>query len=189
MMTVMPKLLGRIVGAAGVLLLAVGTGYTVWLWDRQPETPNPGWLTLRLADFGIYPANHIPIIKTIKVIVPREIIVFRDIKAAQHDRVAQTLIHSRYHTLIKEVPRVLSPQVDRRYPVPWGAIRLFNAGATGAELSSIKTPAGESDDSPSTFTASDLSTGTLKNDEICKSNSQRLIDLQAYNRANAVPVQ
>lgn len=64
-------------------------------------------------------------------------------------------IHIQTITVIKEVPRYVTPAIDARYPLPVGLERVWNASALGVDVSAIPLAAGQSDDSPSGAKASD----------------------------------
>lgn len=59
-------------------------------------------------------------------------------------------------TLIREVPRLVTPEADHRCIVPVGAVRLLNAAAAGTGLSELADTAGEPDDAPSGIDLSEV---------------------------------
>ncbi len=73
----------------------------------------------------------------------------------------QVVVRYVTRTLIERVPIYVSPEVDRRYPLPVGLVRLHDAAARGeAEVSGS---AGEPDDAPSGTPASALAQTLIGN--------------------------
>lgn len=52
-------------------------------------------------------------------------------------------------TIIQKVPVYVTPAIDRRYPVPYAFLRVYNASANGRAVSDIPLPPGKSDGDPS----------------------------------------
>jgi hypothetical protein len=52
-------------------------------------------------------------------------------------------------TIIQKVPVHVTPEIDRRYPVPFAFVRVWNASASGRPVSEIALPPGKSDSDPS----------------------------------------
>jgi len=71
----------------------------------------------------------------------------------------QAAVRIVYRDIIREVPVYVSPETDRRYPLPVGFVRVLDRAAAGSEAA-VAPPAGEPFDSPSDVTASDAA-GTL----------------------------
>lgn len=193
------KILGALIGVVGVLWLGIAGAFGLYKYERLPV----GWpnyelkccLVVRLTLHAPYAGAVTAIDSQLAALQAKEAaavalaarVVAQDAaigaQAAQHDETAQAAIVVRYRTLTKEIPSVLTLQTDARFPVPWGSVRLFNAGATGVDLSAISLPAGAADDAASPVTASQLADGFIGNDKICAANAQRLSDLQAWNAA------
>ena len=64
-----------------------------------------------------------------------------------------------YRDIIREVPVYVTPETDRRYPLPVGFVRVLDRAARGPEAA-LADAAGEFDDRPSDVAASDAA-GTL----------------------------
>ncbi len=73
----------------------------------------------------------------------------------------QVVVRYVTRTLIEKVPVYVSPEVDRRYPLPVGLVRLHDAAARGE--AEIPGPAGEPDDAPSDVTPSALAQTLIGN--------------------------
>ena len=85
-------------------------------------------------------------------------------------------------TIIREVPRVLTPELDRRYPLLNGYVRLLDQAAGNSLL-----PPGAygPDDSPSDVAPSEAATITALNYGACREDRARLIGLQEWARSVA----
>ena len=103
--------------------------------------------------------------------------------AARRDQAAQKAIIIRYRTLKQEIPVYVPPATDRDFPVSWGVVRLFDAGATGLDVSAFPLSAGQSDDGASPVEASELAAAIVDNDAAARANAQQLSDLQNWIRA------
>ncbi len=73
----------------------------------------------------------------------------------------QVVVRYVTRTLIEKVPVYVSPEVDRRYPLPVGLVRLHDAAARGE--ADLPGPAGEPDDAPSGTPASALAQTLIGN--------------------------
>lgn len=65
-----------------------------------------------------------------------------------------------------EIHHYVTPQIDRRYPLPWAIVRLHDAYALGfatPEAAGITLPAGRSDADPSPYADSDLASALNDN--------------------------
>jgi len=73
-----------------------------------------------------------------------------------------------------EIHNYVTPQIDKRYPLPWAIVRLHDAYALGfasAAAAGITLPAGQSDGDPSPFEDSDLASVLNDNysaDRVCR---------------------
>ncbi len=81
--------------------------------------------------------------------------------------------------VIRYVPQILTPDIDHRYPLPVGFVRVHDAGVAG-DLSTLSKPAGEPDDAPSDVTASEAAVVIAANYGSCAETSGRLIALQDW---------
>jgi len=73
----------------------------------------------------------------------------------------QVVVRYVTRTLIERVPIYVSPEVDRRYPLPVGLVRLHDEAAAG--VSPVPGSAGEPDDAPSDTPASALASTLIGN--------------------------
>lgn len=99
--------------------------------------------------------------------------------SAKHD-VADRQIQASTGALLQKVPAYVTPQVDLRFPVPVGAIRLLNAASLGLDLSAVPDPAGRADDAPSGVALSTVVDGGVANAGACRQDDQQLSDLEAW---------
>ncbi len=91
-------------------------------------------------------------------------------------------IHVQTITVIKEVPRYVTPAIDARYPLPVGLERVWNASALGVDVSAIPLAPHQSDDSPSGAKASDAAARIAEdngNHRACVAMLQGLVDWAA----------
>ena len=102
-----------------------------------------------------------------------------------HDAQAQRIIQTVIRTITREVPIYVTAATDTHYPVPWGLVRLHDAGALGVDPASLPNPSGAADDTPSTVTDGNLAATLTTNYGICRSTTQQLTDLQAWVRSQA----
>jgi len=73
----------------------------------------------------------------------------------------QVVVRYVTRTLIEKVPIYVSPEVDRRYPLPVGLVRLHDSAARGE--AEVPGSAGEPDDAPSDVAASALAQTLIGN--------------------------
>lgn len=74
-----------------------------------------------------------------------------------------------------EIHNYVTPEIDRRYPLPWSLVRLHDAFALGfatPEAAGITLPAGQGDGDPSPFKDSDLA--AVLNDNYAANKSCRV---------------
>jgi|GEM_PF-2887853 len=83
-------------------------------------------------------------------------------------------------TITKEIPSVLTPRVDRDFPLSVGFVRLHDAGALGLDLSAVPAPAGQSDDAASAVTSGALAQVITANYGACRDDQARLTELQGW---------
>jgi hypothetical protein len=102
--------------------------------------------------------------------------------AVQHaERKAE--IRWRTRTLTERIPVYVSAETDRRFPLPWGLIRLHDAAIEGV----VPPPPSESDGSASDVTASAAAATLVANAGACLENSLELELLQDWVRSVADP--
>lgn len=68
----------------------------------------------------------------------------------------QQIITVTQHT-IQKVPTYVTPETDKRFPLPCGFVRLHNAAASGVEPEAVSIPAGHTDADECPVTASQAS--------------------------------
>lgn len=83
-------------------------------------------------------------------------------------------------TITKEITRVITPEVDHRYPLPWGFVRLYNAAALGAIPDAIAT--GGADDASTSIALSDVAASINDNFTACHANAEQLRSVQQWIR-------
>lgn len=81
-------------------------------------------------------------------------------------------------TIVKEVPVHVTPEADRRYPLPNGLVRVHDAAALGVPPAELA-PVGP-DDAPSAASASDLGVAVAENYGACHADQARFADLQDW---------
>jgi hypothetical protein len=105
--------------------------------------------------------------------------------AAAKDAEVQTSIRYITKTLIEKVPVYVSPETDRRFPLPVGLVRVHDAAVLGVDLSSVPDPAGRADDAASGVEASTLAAIVAGNYGACRADQARLSGLQGWVAAQA----
>lgn len=103
---------------------------------------------------------------------------------AQHEQAAQQ-IRTVYRTIERERAVYVTPEIDRRFPLSVGWVRLHDAAALGVPAGSLTDPAGLVDDGPSTVVASAAADTIRANYEACTDTGRKLTDLQALIRGQA----
>lgn len=96
--------------------------------------------------------------------------------SAQH----QTQIQTRTITLLQRIPVYVTAQTDRKFPMPLGFIRVYNAALTGSDLSTVPDPARAINDTPSGIPASEVAENAVGNYGSCRAEKQKLADLQRW---------
>jgi hypothetical protein len=86
-------------------------------------------------------------------------------------------------TITREVTHVITPEVDRRYLVPTGLVRVLNASASGEDLDA--NAAGISNDTAASIAMSDVAISISNNYTNCRANAEQLEALQEWLREQA----
>lgn len=94
---------------------------------------------------------------------------------ATHDRIVYRTI-----TLTKEIPVVLTPAIDVRFPLPVGFVRVHDSAALGLDLSAVPDAAGRPDDAAGDVVASRAATVIAANYGACHDDQARLGELQSW---------
>lgn len=76
---------------------------------------------------------------------------------------AQNTIRVETRTIVERVRVHVTPETDRRYPLPCGLIRVHDAAATGTPVSETAIPGCQSDTAPAPIAASDFGTVIAQN--------------------------
>lgn len=92
----------------------------------------------------------------------------------------QVEIRWRTKTLIERIPDHVTPEIDRRYPLPGGLVRLYDAAVLGVRPTDLDPAAYGPDDAPSDVEASAAATILTANEGACQADRARLSDLQAW---------
>lgn len=98
---------------------------------------------------------------------------------------AQARLRYVYVTLTKEIPGVVTPAIDRAFPLPVGFLRVHDAAARGLDLSTVRDPAGRPDDVASGVPASAAAAAIAANYGACRQDDEQLAGLQAWLKAEA----
>jgi hypothetical protein len=186
----MVKLLGTMAGLVGVFWMALAGGYGVYWYDRRPAgVPAP--YTLHILFFS--KAIGLPTSLQAQLDAANDKLKTeaaadqaRQAKAqAAYARVsakaraaeakAQAAIRAQTSALQQEIPHVLTSEIDARYPLPVGLVRVHDAAALGLPLT-----AGQPDGAPSPVEASRLGETIASNYGECRADQERLIALQAW---------
>lgn len=106
-------------------------------------------------------------------------------QAAAKDAQVQTQIKYVTRTIIKEVPRVLPPETDARFPLSNGFVRLHDAAAQGRELPDVSQSPGGTDGQASAVAESAAAKTIVANYGECLADQQRLSAAQDWINAQA----
>lgn len=99
---------------------------------------------------------------------------------ARKSEAHQVEIRWRTITTIREVPKYVTAETDRSYPIPVGLVRVHDAAARGLDPSAVPDPSGLPDDAPSGVTASALGASIASNYGSCLADLERFRDLQGW---------
>lgn len=83
-------------------------------------------------------------------------------------------------TIIRKVPIYVTPQIDIKYPMPCGLVRLLDAAASGADPDSTPNPSSLADDATCPVTASDAARVIAENYGQYRSVATQLAGLQDW---------
>lgn len=97
-------------------------------------------------------------------------------KATATDQKVQEQIRA----VIKEVPKHVTPDTDRRTCVPYGFVRTLDAAVLGVRPGDLPLPAGKSDDDCAPIEASSLAAGIAENYGAARQNAVQLDALLDY---------
>lgn len=86
-------------------------------------------------------------------------------------------IQHRTQEVIRDVPKIITPDIDRRYPLPYGALRVYDASLG---VSGPADGAGKPDDAPSPVATSDAFAVIAGNNGQCLEWREQLIGWQDW---------
>lgn len=96
-------------------------------------------------------------------------------------------IEYRTRTLIREVPTYVTPEIDARFDLAVGLVRLHDAAALGVDVSAVPDPAGRADDQAADVAASDFGAAVVENYGVCHALRSQVLAWQSWAaRAGAV---
>lgn len=166
-----------------ILFLAIVVGpfagaYAAYWWDRRPSgTPAPIKVHILFWTHSFALPDSLKAERDeARGITATQSQLISD--AAQHDATAKTQIKTIYRTIHDAVPKLITPDTDRKYPLSNGFIRLLDAGA----MSSSPGDTRDTDDQPSPFASSVIARGQLDDDQRCYANARQLTDLEQWLR-------
>lgn len=81
-------------------------------------------------------------------------------------------------TIIQKVPVYVTPEIDRRYPLPCGFVRVHNAAAERKPVSEVTVPGCKSDGAPAPLAVSDAARVIADNYGAYHEQSEQLKGLQ-----------
>lgn len=127
--------------------------------------------------------------------VKAELRIERDGRAADQravkasNEIAQALaartatVREIHRTIEREIPRVITPEADARFPLSVGFVRLLDAAAAAVPVADVHDPAGRPDDAASAVAASDAAHTIAFNYEAANDCAARLTGWQDWWRA------
>ena len=144
-----------LVGMVGIFWLAAVGAYAMYQWDRRPpHTPAvhvlfwhweaPESLKAQLGDYVLAEAKATARAKAVEA---ESTLITAQAEANVTAALAHT--HTITRTIIKEVPLVITPAIDRGYPLSVGFVRVLDASALGRDVSAVPGTAGLADDATS----------------------------------------
>lgn len=184
---------------AAIVILAlpgIGAGaYAMWWWDNRP--PHCPSVHIRLlfgcctwsapeslkAQLGDLLAAEAAAKRRAQAINARQAAI--NAQASAKEAAAQRRIRYVTRTIAKEIPTILTPEVDRRFPLSVGFVRVFDAAALGVDLSALPDPAGQPDDSASPVKPSSAASIVNADFGECHLDQERLTGLQEWVRDTA----
>jgi len=166
-----------IAGLVGMLAGAGGAGYLVYKYEQGQIAQ------LELADARAdveaqdtarkkqAAADAISLASAVKSAEARQKIVVQTVK------------------LVQKVPVYVTRKIDARFPLPCGAIRLYNASTEGRDPDRVSYPTTQPDDAPCPTKLSDAVRVIVANNGLAATTRQQLIDLQDWIKTEQTSVQ
>ena len=103
-------------------------------------------------------------------------------KTGGEHELAAVRLRTVYRTIEREVPTHVTAEIDDRFPVPVGFVRVHDAAALGLPVADVHDPAGRPDDAAADVAASEAATVIAGNYAACADTAERLRSLQAWWR-------
>ena len=161
-MTTLQLLLAKILG-----VVALGIGLFVWGHHVGAEGVQAAWTAANakqaMADITRVKASDV---------------VTQQVITQYVDRVQ--LVLTQGATITRTITHVITPEVDRKYLVPIGLVRVLDASASGQALDANAT--GRADDAATPVAMSQLAGVISDNYGACRANAVQLEQLQAWIR-------
>lgn len=154
--------------ALAALIAGAGTGWVV----HKVDAANYERLQLKVAQ-----ANINAITAAVKVQAAADAIT----QALEtKSLLAQQKIETKIVTLTEKVPYYVTPETDKRYPLPLGFCELHDAAAGGTDPSSDSLTTALAHDTPCTVTASEAISVIIQNYGQYNKVAEQLADLQGW---------
>lgn len=102
--------------------------------------------------------------------------------AGGEHQLAAERVRTVYRAIERELPAHVTADIDARFPVPVGFVRVHDAAALGLSVADVHDPAGRADDAASELAASDAARVITGNYEACADNAERLGAWQSWWR-------
>ncbi len=128
-------------------------------------------------------ANNADIVKQLNTVKASDIVTTKTI--TQFITTSQIVL-TQGATITKEIPSVITPKVDAAFPVPFGLVRVYNAGASGTSL--VPNATGPADDIAAPVELSFFASGVIDNLTTCRANAVQLESLQDWIRQQSQTV-
>lgn len=104
--------------------------------------------------------------------------ITQDIAVKAAEAIQKTITVTR--TIIREVPRNVTPEIDRSFPVPLGFVRVHDAAASGNPVDAVSIAPGQPNDAASDVAMSEVAGVSAGNFGACHANAEQLKALQAW---------
>ena len=172
---------------AATALFWAGLGAGFW-WDRRaPHTPSvkvlfwhwtaPESLKAKMGD--LIEAENAARLRALQIAANQVAITA---KAQADEAAAQARIITVTRTITKEIPLVITPAIDRGYPLSVGFVRLWNASALGVDLPDAGYAPGLANDATAPTPASSFAGTFVASNGNARANAEQLAALQAWVR-------
>lgn len=177
------KGLGLLVRLIGVFWLAIAGAYGAIRYERLPvgwpnykvgflffhatlHAPGAGSVTALASDLATLKAQEAAAARRAAAVTQAQANVSTAVGAQQ--AAAQAVIVRWRTRFISEIPSVVTPALDRSFPLSVGWVRGHDAAARGVDLSGLPDPAAGADDAPSSVKPSDALAVLAGNYAVCR---------------------